>query len=94
MASRLLNVRLDEKRLGKARKLREAGLTLADVVREAIDVRYEALGLDRARDAAAAVARIHQRFPDPGGLPDRGYDVHDRRAAAAAIGRALKRRPR
>lgn len=94
MGSRLLNVRLDETRLMKARRLRETGVTLADVVRQAIDARYEALGLGAVRDPAAAVTRIHQRYPDPADLPNRQYDVHDRRAAAAAITRAVKRKAR
>lgn len=93
MASRLYNVRLDEKRLRKVRKLRESGRTLSNVVRDAIDSQYDALGRpDAAADPAAVVARIHERFPDPPGLPPRDYDVHDRRAATAGISRVLRRR--
>lgn len=92
MASRLYNVRLDEKRSRKVRKLRESGRTLSDVVRDAIDAQYDAVIHPTAVDPAAVVARILDRFPDPAGLPARGYDVHDRRSARAGIGRALRRR--
>jgi hypothetical protein len=95
MASRLLNVRLDRDRLRKARRLRDTGVVLSDVVREAIDARFEAL--DRpitARDATRAMARILEQYPEPADLPARSYDVHDSRASRAAIGRVLTRRPR
>ena len=38
MTSRLVNVRLDEERLRKAQTLRESGVALSDLVREAIDL--------------------------------------------------------
>lgn len=94
MGSRLVNVRLDEERLRKARKLRESGVALSDVVREAIDARYEALRkLERPRDVKAVLSRIFERYPDPPDLPPRTYDVHDRKAARVAIADRL-RRPR
>ena len=93
-SSRLLNVRLDEHRLRKARRLRESGIALSDVVREAIDARFEELSRAvTTRDIRAAIARIHQQHPDPPGIPARAYDVHDRAAARAAISRKLKRLP-
>jgi hypothetical protein len=95
MGSTLINVRLDDARLRKARRLRETGVSLSDVVREAIDRRYDALSTSlTGRDAVAAVTGILERFPDPPGAASRSYDVHDRRAAAAAIVRTLKRRTR
>lgn len=95
MSSRLLNVRLDENRLRKVRKLRETGVTLSDVVRDAIDARYEALARPMtARHAMAVINRILEQYPDRTDQPARSYDVHDSRAAHAAISRALKRRPR
>ena len=95
MGSRLLNVRLDEVRLGKARRLRETGVALSDVVREAIDARFEALNRPvRAREVRAAIARILEQYPDPAGPPARSYDVHDRRASRAAIAQRLARRMR
>ncbi len=95
MSSRLLNVRLDEDRVRKARKLRETGVALSDVVREAIDARFEALRRPlAARDVSKVMARILERYPDPVDLPARSYDVHDRGASRAAIARALRRRRR
>lgn len=94
MGSKLLNVRLDPERVRKARALRSKGVPLSDVVREAIDQRYaEVYRRGSATDAPAIVRRIFDDHPDPPDLPERGYDVHDRRAARAAIARKL-RQPR
>lgn len=94
MTSRLINVRLDPERLRKARKLREEGVTLSDIVREAIDVRFEAFLAGRSpSDVRAAIERIHEGHPDPPDLPPRPYDVHDRRQAREAIERKLGRPP-
>jgi hypothetical protein len=92
MGSRLINVRLDGERLRKAQTLRESGVTLSDVVREAIDERFAALDRsDSPRDVRTTVKRIFEEFPDPPDLASRGYDVHDRRAARVAIVRKLRR---
>lgn len=42
MKKRLVNVRLDEEHLRKARMLRQSGVILSDLVREAIDTRFDA----------------------------------------------------
>ena len=92
MSARLVNVRLDEERLRKARKLREEGVTLSDLVREAIDKRFEEI--DKAAQplgTAAIVERIFDRYPDPPELPPRDYEVADARAARNAIVRKLQR---
>ena len=95
VASRLLNVRLDDERVRKARRLRARGVALSDVVREAIDARYDALDQPMTgREAAATIARILDQHPDPVNAPARPYDVHDAAAARAAISHALKRRTR
>ena len=95
MGSRLVNVRLDEDRLRKARTLRESGIALSDVVREAIDERFAALEKPVTTGSVRAVVkRIHAQYPDPPDLPPRTYDVHDRTASRAAIVRKLRRRPR
>lgn len=92
MASRLVNVRLDEERTRKTRALRERGVALSDVVREAIDERYATLRASGSGpDAAAIVRRILERYPDPSRMPRRRYDVHDPQAARAAIRRKLRR---
>ena len=91
MNSRLVNVRLDERRLERARRLRANGIALSDVVREAIDRRYEQLvEPSKRRDAAAILQEIYEEHPDPPGLPPRGYNVHDRRDAKRAIVRKLR----
>lgn len=92
MGSRLVNVRLDDKRVRKVETLRERGLSLSAVVREAIDARFAALDRPGSpRDAGAIVGRIFDRYPDPPGQAPRRYDVHDRRAARTAILRKLRR---
>ena len=64
---------------------------LSDVVREAIDQRYAALKPAEApRSVRALVDALFEQYPDPPDLPARDYDVHDRRAARAAITRRLR----
>ena len=93
MASKLVNVRLDPERVRKARALRAHGMPLSDVVREAIDDRYRSLkGSREAGDVRAIVRRAFEEHPDPAGLPERRYDVHDAGAARRAIAKKLRRR--
>jgi hypothetical protein len=90
--ARLINVRLDDERAKKARRLRERGIALSDVVREAIDARYDAAFGRAAHTSAAAIVReAFARYPDPPDLPARGYDVHDRAAARTAVRRKLRK---
>ena len=89
MSYRLVNVRLDKERSRKAYLLRESGVALSDVLREAIDARYAELRSDSPPDVKAIIERIFEQHPDPPDLPARDYDVHDRRAARAAILRKL-----
>ncbi len=92
MPTRLYNVRLDDERQRKARRLRAQGITISDVVREAIDVRYEALASAPVeRSTTEVITHIFADHPDPAGLPARGYDVHNRAAARAAITRKVKK---
>ena len=91
VSTRLINVRLDPARLRKARTLREHGIVLSDVVREAIDQRYAALTPSQSpRRIRAVVDALFEQYPDPPDLAARDYDVHDRRAARAAISRRLR----
>lgn len=95
MGSRLVNVRLDEERLRKAHSLREQGLALSDVIREAIDERFDQLNRSRkVRDVRNIIQRIFEQHPDPAGLPSRAYNVHDRKAARTAIIERLRRKVR
>ena len=90
MRSRLINVRLDEQRVRKVRQLRERGIAISDVVREAIDERYRQLApVARHRDVRAMMTSLFERYPDPPNVPVRRYDVHDAKQARAAI----RRRP-
>ena len=94
MRARLLNVRLDDDRLRKVRRLRERGVVLSDVVREAIDRRFDELSEPlQPRDARAMLSRILEQHPDPPDLPPRAYDPHDRTQARDAILRRLRRVP-
>ena len=95
MSSRLVNVRLDEERLRKAHMLRDQGLTLSDVIREAIDERFDQLNRSRkVRDVRNIIRRIFEQHPDPAGLPPRAYNVYDRKAARTAIVERLRREVR
>jgi len=90
MSSRLINVRLDPERLRKARTLRERGVRLSDLVREAIDERFLRLRPESQPDARTLIRRLFEQYPDPAGLPRRDYDVHDRSAARKAILRKIR----
>ena len=95
MARRLVNVRLDEEHLRRARVLRERGVTLSDLVREAIDARYgETSRVHRPQDVREVLDAILRQYPDPAGLPPRGYDVADSRRARKAIRARLRRKRR
>jgi hypothetical protein len=90
-----MNVRLDEARLRKAQRLREHGVAISDLVREAIDERFEALRRPpETRDFKAVISRLLERYPDPPDLPVRDYDVHDPKASRAAILQRLARKKR
>ena len=95
MPSRLVNVRLDEERLRKVYTLRESGMVLSDLVREAVDRRFDELSQSaKALDVEAIMTRLFEQYPDPLELPRRLYNPHDRKAARHAILRKLKRRRR
>ena len=91
MGSRLINVRIDADRLRKAQTLREHGVALSTIVREAIDARFSELGSESRQDVRTIVRRIFDWYPDPADLPPRDYDVQNRRAARTAILGRLRR---
>jgi hypothetical protein len=91
MTTRLVNVRLDEARVRKVRALRAQGIAVSDLLREAIDRRYEqVVGTRKGLDVAAIMRRLFAEYPDPPDLPPRPYDVHDRAAARQGILRRLR----
>jgi hypothetical protein len=94
MNAKLVNVRLDEERLRKAKALRDSGIAISDLVREAIDQRYELLVRRKRRNVKTIMKGLFDQYPDPPNLPPRDYDVHDRRQARKAIVRKLKRKRR
>ena len=93
MSSRLFNVRLDEQRVEKARRLRARGIPLSRLVRDAIDREYEDfIKTGRQRDVTAIMQEIYDQYPDPSGMPARSYDVRRRREARKAILAKLRRK--
>lgn len=92
MSSRLINVRLDYEHRRKVQTLREHGVKLSNVVREAIDERFLELTPRARLDANTLIRKIFEQHPDPSGLPDRDYDMNDRSASRSAILRRLRRR--
>jgi hypothetical protein len=95
MTSRLVNVRLDEERGRKARILRSRGIAISQLVRDAIDRRYEEVVRPRkGLDVDAIMRRLFEQHPDPPDLPPRGYEVRDRPAARRAVLRRLRRKAR
>lgn len=94
MIRRRVSIRLDEDHLRKAHILREQGLALSDVIREAIDERFDQLNRSRkVRDVRNIIQRIFEQHPDPAGLPPRTYNVRERKAARTAIVEKLRHSP-
>jgi hypothetical protein len=94
MPSRLVNVRLDERRLEKARRLRARGIPLSKLVRDAIDREYEQFLKPQHADVEAIMQEIYERHPDPSGLPSRNYDIRNGRQAGKAVLQKLSRKRR
>jgi hypothetical protein len=59
-------------------------------MREAIYEQFLRLWPEPQPDAKALFRRIFEQYPDPPGLPSRGYDAHDQVAARQAILRRLR----
>jgi len=89
---KLLNVRLDADDARLVSQLRQAGVEISGIVREAIRAEHGRRVGRRGRPRPAEVmAAIYAAHPDPPGLPRRRYDMRDRRAARRAIVRKLRR---
>jgi hypothetical protein len=88
-------VRLDPDRQRKVRALRERGVALSDLVREAIDRRFEQLaGATRPIDVRRRLDEILAAHPDPVNQAPHEYDPHDRKQVRAAVAQRLRRRRR
>lgn len=92
----LLNVRLTPEDARRATALRECGVPISRLVREAIRAEYDRrLSRERPRRRASAVmAEIYAAHPDPPDLLPRDYDMGDRAAAQQAIVTILRRKRR
>jgi hypothetical protein len=93
MSTRLVNVRLDAERTRKARALRAGGIAISDLLREAIDRRYEqVVRSPQGLDVGAIRRRLFEENPDSMNVTPRRYEVHDRVAARQAILRQRRRK--
>lgn len=93
-AMALLNVRLDAGDARRAKALREAGVPISSLVREAIRAEYERR-LARKRGQvrpSRVVADILASLPDPADLPPRSFEATDREAVRRHVVRKLARR--
>ena len=92
----LLNVKLKPDDVRMAQALRKEGITISDVVRDAIRAEYQRrIGQRTARGRASErMAAIYAMHPDPVDLPARTYDVHDAVAARQATLTTLRRSSR
>jgi post-segregation antitoxin (ccd killing protein) len=89
---KLLNVRLNADDARLAAQLRDAGIEISRVVREAIRAEHgRRAGRQRPR-ASELMAAIYAAHPDPPGLRPRRHDARDRRGARRVIVRKLRRR--
>ena len=91
---KLLNVRLGEDDARKVARLREAGVQISRLVREAIRAEHDRrLGRREApRHPAEIMAEIYAAYPDPPGLPARRVDLRDRKAVRRAVLAWMRRR--
>jgi hypothetical protein len=91
---KLLNVRLGPEETAMAAELREEGVEMSSLVRDAIRNEY---GRRRRRlrpqDVDALLAEIYARHPDPPGPTKPRPDIHDRRAFREAFRRRVRAEP-
>jgi len=88
-----MNVRLNGEDARRAAALREAGVPISTVVREAIRSAYErrvAVGR-RARKPSTIVAAILAEYPDEQDTQARKFDLRDRDAVRREIVKRLSR---
>lgn len=95
MAGTLFNIRLDASDAARVRRLREEGVQLSQIVREAIRDAYEKRGSNGLRSKGSArkiLQAIYERHPIPDGVPPPGIDLSDRHAVSRAILNHLRRK--
>jgi hypothetical protein len=90
----LLNVRLDPDDARRAKALREAGIPVSRIVREAIRSEYDRrIAKPRGgRRPSRIVADILAELPDPVELPARAFGADDRRAVRRHVVAKLRGR--
>ena len=90
---KLLNVRLGDEDARRVAYLRQAGIQLSRLVREAIRAEYDRRVGHRGthRRPAQVMAEIYAACPDPPDLPARTIDLRDRKAARAAVLATMRR---
>jgi hypothetical protein len=88
----LLNVRLSPDDARRAAELREEGIQISDVVREAIRAEYlrRRSRKPRQRRPSLIVKEILAALPDPEGTPPRTVDSADRHAVRRHIAATLR----
>lgn len=92
---KLLNVRLGPEDARMAARLREQGVPLSQVVREAIRLAYRHSAEARRfrRRASAIMADIYRECPDPPGLAPPRRGRLDSKVVRRVIRERLRRRP-
>jgi post-segregation antitoxin (ccd killing protein) len=92
----LLNVRLDAEDKRLADDLREEGIPISRIVREAIRAEHaRRVGTRRRkRKPSELIAELYERFPDEPGAKGHGIDTTDRRAVQRFIAARLARKRR
>jgi hypothetical protein len=92
---RLLNVRLSGEDSMMVQALREQGVAISQLVRDAIRSEYNhRKQRAKPRDPREILDSIYAAYPEPPDLPPRGFDVHDRFAFRKAMAHHVGRRKR
>jgi len=90
---KLVNVRLNPDHARMVARLREAGLSLSPLVRDAIETAYRQHAGVRSSGGRPSriMDEIYRTHPDPPGRPRPRPDLRDRRAVRRVIRRRLRR---
>ncbi|MGD0769165.1 MAG: hypothetical protein ABSB42_13345 [Tepidisphaeraceae bacterium] len=90
---RLLTVRLSEQDAARVAELRERGIKISSLVREAIAKQSapRAGRMKKPGDVKKVLGEIYSRYPDPPGTRASTVDLTDRNSVARAIRRRLTR---